>query len=431
MGLEFADPNEEAAFAKRFFPDTIAISQLFLVFGGLSFYGFFVWDKIIDPVGGEITHMIRGLVIAPLFLLLAASLYHPVGKRFAELIILLAYGFGQTGLTIIYSILAHGYDFAAVGFILMFMGTTAAFPIRAKYLIFASLFGVGTAIGGHILADNARPGWIMINFLAMLTAAVFGSLASYLRERAARQQFVSGKALVASRQRVDELLDSILPNDIVKRIKTGETTIADSVGEVSVIFADMVGFARLADKAGPQILVTMLNRVFSEFDVQAERFGIQKIKTIGDVYMAIGGRIGSEGAVDHAENAADFALAIRYAAQQLGMEMGIQIDLRIGLHVGPVVAGVIGVHRPVFDCWGDSVNLAARLEKHAPEGGIMVSESAYWRLRRSFSIVPSGEVHLKGIGQTPAYLLERRTTKVRGSAGLQGTSPGKTSLFLH
>jgi adenylate cyclase len=431
MGLEFADPAEEAEFVRKFSPDSITVSQIFLFIGALSYYIFFTWDMIIDPVGGQTTHMFRGLIIAPMMVAGGLFLSSNFGRARVEAILLLNYVIGQLGLVYVYSVLAHGYDYAAVGFILMFMGTTAAFPIRTKYLILASLFGLGTTIGGHILADNARVGWIMINFLAMLTAAVFGTFSSYLRERTARQQFYSGKELAESEDRVEQLLNSILPKDIVDRIQGGEGNIADSLGEVSVIFAELVGFARMADRVGPQELVAMLNRIFSEFDVQAEKFGMQKIKTIGDVYMAIGGRVRGDGTIDHAENAADFAIAIRYAAQQLGAEMNVPIDLRVGLHVGPVVAGVIGVHRPVFDCWGDAVNLAARLEKHAPESGIMVSESANWRLRRSFAVSQSGEVDLKGIGKTPAYLLERRTRKERGSAGLKGQSNAQTLLFLH
>jgi adenylate cyclase len=431
MGLEFSNPADEAEFVRKFSPDSIAISQIFLIVGALSYYAFFVWDQIIDPIGGQTTHLFRGLIIAPMMIACALFLSTKAGKARVEVVLLLDYVIGHSGLVYVYSVLAHGYDYSAVGFILMFMGTTAAFPIRTKYLIMASLFGLTTTIVGHIVADNARDGWIMINFLAMLTAAVFGTFSSYLRERTARQQFNSGRELVESQDRVDQLLNAILPKDIVDRIQGGETTIADSLGEVSVIFAEMVGFSRMADRVGPQELVRMLNRIFSEFDVQAERFGMQKIKTIGDVYMAIGGRVRGEGTIDHAENAADFAIAIRYAAQQLGAEMSVPIDLRVGLHVGPVVAGVIGVNRPVFDCWGDAVNLAARLEKHAPEGGIMVSESAHWRLRRSFAISPSGEVDLKGIGSTPAYLLERRTRKERGAAGLKGQSNAQTLLFLH
>jgi adenylate cyclase len=431
FGLEFADPAEEAEFVRKFSPDSIAISQIFLIVGALTYYAFFTWDQIIDPIGGQTTHLFRGLVVAPIMAFFGLFLSTRAGKARIEFILLANYVIGQSGLVYVYSVLAHGYDYSAVGFILMFMGTSAAFPIRTKYLILASIFGLATTVAGHILADNARDGWIMINVLAMLTASVFGTFSSFLRERTARQQFNSGRDLAKSQDRVEQLLNAILPKDIVDRIQGGETTIADSLGEVSVIFAEMVGFARMADRVGPQELVGMLNRIFSEFDVQAERFGMQKIKTIGDIYMAIGGRVRGDAAIDHAEDAADFAIAIRYAAQQIGAELGIPIDLRIGLHIGPVVAGVIGVHRPVFDCWGDAVNLAARLEKHAPESGIMVSESANWRLRRSFTISPSGEVNLKGIGQTPAFLLERRTRKERGSAGLKGHSNTQTMLFLH
>jgi class 3 adenylate cyclase len=264
-------------------------------------------------------------------------------------------------------------------------------------------------VTGHVLAGNARPGWLVVNTLALVGGTSMGTLSAYIRERGARAAFRTQKELAASRERVDELLHSMLPREIVKRIQAGETAIADSYGEVSILFADLAGFTEMSRKISPAHLVRVLNELFSSFDRDAERYGIERIKTIGDAYMAIGGltrgATGAEGVEDHVESAALFALAIQDRTRTLIVESGYPLNIRVGLHVGPVVAGVIGVTRPAFDCWGESVNLASRIEGRATPGSIFLSESAYWRLRGSFEIEAEGDVDLKGIGLSRIYRL--------------------------
>lgn len=408
LGLKFANPADEELFADRFLRDAIPVSQIFLLVGALFYYVFFTWDQIIDPVNSDTTQAIRGLIVAPIMCLCAAALFTRFGRRHPELMVLTSFVVGQFGLVAVYSTLSSGFNFAAVGFVLLFMGTTAGFPVRAKYLVAASFFMLASGIGGHLWANNARPGWLIVNILAILCAIAFGSIAAYFRERAARDEFLVRRELEVSRARVDQLLHSILPNEIVQRIQDGETAIADSLGEVSIVFADMAGFTNLARRLSPTDLIRMLSVVFSAFDRQAERFGVERIKTIGDAYMAIGGLGKSESGRDHAIDTAEFLLSARDEVQQLIAESGYPLDVRVGFHVGPVVAGVIGRRRPAFDCWGESVNLASRLESHAPQGEILISESAYWRLRNLYDLEEMDDLDLKGIGTTKAFLLKGR-----------------------
>jgi adenylate cyclase len=407
-GLVFAEPAEERAFADRYVGDAVGQSQIFLLISGLFFYIFFLWDRVIDPVGGETAHALRGFFASPLMFACAALLLTRFGKRWTEAIILFAYCAGQTTLVVIYAILARGYDYAAVGLIILYMGMATAMPLRSGYLVFGALFAIVSTFAGHVVAHNAQPGWLYINMLAIVTAVGFATAASFLRERAARRQFVTDRALDGARERVDDLLHSILPRDIAQRIQAGEGNIADSLGEVSIVFIDMVGFTKHARNAEPAELTGVLNKIFSAFDGEAARFGIDKIKTIGDAYMAIGGLERGEASHDHAINAAAFALSAQEIVKRMAPSLPWPIEIRVGIHVGPVVAGVIGVQRPAFDCWGEAVNLAARLERKAPPGEILVSESAYWRLRRSFRVDPFETLDLKGIGQTNAYLLRDR-----------------------
>lgn len=198
----------------------------------------------------------------------------------------------------------------------------------------------------------------------------------------------------------------MLPREIVQRIQAGEAPIADAYGEVSIVFADLVGFTELSRKVSPGHLVELLGQLFSAFDAEAERYGIEKIKTIGDAYMAIGGMTSQPNAPNHAERAAHFAIALHRVVAKLAQDLDYPINIRVGLHVGPVVAGVIGMKRPAFDAWGEAVNLASRLEHNAAVGGILISEAAYWRLHKVFPIKVLDEVNLKGIGPAKVFLLE-------------------------
>lgn len=406
LGLAFDDPADEARFADGFVRESVLTTQIFLVVGALFTYLFFIWDRIIDPVGGEISHLIRGLFVVPALLAGAGLLFTAFGRRHIEGVVLVAMTAVQLGLVAVYTVLDRGFDHAAVGFTLLFLGTTAAFPIRAKFLASASVFMLATTIAGHLYAGNARPGWLLVNIMVILCAISFGTISAYFRERTARTRFRIEKELERSRARIDDLLHSILPHEVVQRIHAGETAIADSLGEVGIVFADMAGFTTLVRKLSPTDLIRMLSTVFSEFDRQAEAHGVERIKTIGDAYMAIGGLKRSEDGRDHASATADFLLAAQSSVRKLIAESGFPLDVRIGFHIGPVIAGVIGRRRPAFDCWGEAVNFASRLESCAPAGGILVSETVYWRLRKDYLLRAMGEVDMKGIGPVKAYLLE-------------------------
>ncbi len=408
LGLHCSTVEDERVFAQRFLLGTVTESQLFLFVSALFVYAFFLWDRIIDPIHWETTHMVRGLAVAPLMALCAVALFTAFGKRHFEAVIMIAMLVCQIGLAVIYAILDRGYEYAALGFSLALLGTTAMFPIRSRFLIIASALTLIIVVAGHLWAGNARPGWIIVNLMAVLCAISFGTLSAYIRERGARFAFRTHKELAASRERIDDLLHSMLPHEIVTRIQAGETAIADSHGEVSIIFADLAGFTEMSRKISAAHLVKVLNSLFSTFDLEAERFAIDRIKTIGDAYMAIGGLTRAPGARDHAENAAEFAFAMQRAVQRMVEDLGYPIQIRIGLHVGPVVAGVIGVRRPAFDCWGESVNLASRLESRAEPGTILISESAYWRLRPIYEIDTQDDMELKGIGTAKVYRLKGR-----------------------
>jgi adenylate cyclase len=210
--------------------------------------------------------------------------------------------------------------------------------------------------------------------------------------------------LRAEKERSEALLRHILPDAVVVRLNAGETVIADRFENVSILFADIVEFTPAAALMTPSQLVDQLNRVFSEFDALALRFGVEKIKTIGDAYMAATGL--PEPRLDHADAIVQFGLGMLNALQRLnstGENRPLQI--RIGVHTGPVVAGVIGHHKFIYDVWGDTVNVASRLEANGLPDRIQVSEATRRALEGRYDFEPRGPINLKGRGQTEAFLL--------------------------
>jgi len=185
--------------------------------------------------------------------------------------------------------------------------------------------------------------------------------------------------LQAEQEKSEQLLLNILPKLVAERMKKGETNIADSFPDVTVLVADLVGFTTLSAHIGPEQIVQLLNEIFSAFDLLTEKHGLEKIKTIGDAYMVAGGI--SFPRPDHAEASAELALEMQTEIARLNHEYDTSVRLRIGICTGPVVAGVIGRKRFAYDLWGETVNLACRLEATGEAGKIQIAESTYERLK--------------------------------------------------
>ena len=207
------------------------------------------------------------------------------------------------------------------------------------------------------------------------------------------------------REKSERLLLNVLPAPIAARLRDSETTIADRSEAVTVMFADIVGFTQLSAMADPHDVLALLNRLFSRFDELAERHGLEKIKTIGDAYMVAGGLPVPRD--DHAEAVADMALDMIRELEP-SPEGAAPLQLRLGIDTGPVVAGVIGIRRFIYDVWGDTVNTASRMESHGLPGKIQVTERTYAALRDRYAFVERGVIDVKGRGPMRTWLLEGR-----------------------
>jgi class 3 adenylate cyclase len=203
----------------------------------------------------------------------------------------------------------------------------------------------------------------------------------------------------------ERLLLNVLPAPIAVRLKSGERAIADHYDSVTVLFADIVGFTKLSQTVSAQDLVEGLNGIFGEFDALAAKYGLEKIKTIGDAYMVAGGL--PERSQDHTECVARFALAMQQMMNSAAVtnKLGGRVQVRIGIHTGEAVAGVIGTSKLSYDLWGDTVNTASRMESHGEAGKIHVSAECFNVLKHQFTFEARGEIEVKGKGVMRTWFL--------------------------
>ncbi|MCT7948511.1 PAS domain S-box protein [Ancylothrix sp. C2] len=220
------------------------------------------------------------------------------------------------------------------------------------------------------------------------------------------QRLLAEEALRHEQEQTERLLLNILPEAIADRLKQEHATIAESFAAVTVLFADIVGFTEIASSLSPIALVSLLNQIFSSFDRLTEHYGLEKIKTIGDAYMVVGGL--PKRRVNHAEAIAEMALDMQGAIAEFNAQNNLNFNIRIGIHSGPVVAGVIGIKKFIYDLWGDTVNTASRMESHGSPGRIHISDTTHRLLRHKYVFEKRGIIQVKGKGEMRTYFLLAR-----------------------
>ncbi len=213
----------------------------------------------------------------------------------------------------------------------------------------------------------------------------------------------------AEKRKTEAILYELIPASVADRLRDGERRIADVINDVTVVFADIVGFTRLSSRIAAAELIDVLNRVFHRLDQLTRKYGLEKIKTIGDAYLAVGGI--PPLTADHERRCMEFSLEALKALEIFRHVTPTPLELRIGIHTGPVVAGIIGETRYAYDVWGETVNLASRMESHGIAGRVQVTPQTRERLERWYEFEQRGPIDVKGVGQMPVYLCLPRDRK--------------------
>jgi adenylate cyclase len=408
LRLRFADPAVEQAFRRDHRKDGVAVMRWGAVVAALMALMFMWQDNEISSVGFRATN-IRIYLILPL----CAATWFALGLERAERAVewiaaafLLAYAALVGAICLVFEPGFYGVSGAVAegNFLMIVLATFTMAHLRSS---------VAAAVGAGVLAiylamnrffteaDFAL--FLYGNFSNMVMAFVLGATACTMLERLRRRQYLTRQDLAAEKERYKSLLFTLVPSQIALRIEHGEFPIADSQAETAILFSDFVGFTQLTKQIAPRTLIQLLNELFFEFDLAAERHGVEKIKTIGDGYMAACGPPVHEDKRTLAM--ARFGLELVTITRRTAARFNLPISIRVGIHTGNLIAGVIGKNRYTFDMWGESVNMASRMESSGMADRVQVSESAYQRLAGQFEFEPRGAIEVKGLGSVQAYLL--------------------------
>jgi len=310
---------------------------------------------------------------------------------------------------------------------LLFVGARHAAP---WFLAFVGLVVVSAGIDPVLAAGAPNiPDGVVVVFFALTILGVATTVYALLqyfvraRERALAELAREHRALEREQAKSERLLLNVLPEPVAARLKKQDGVIADAFAGVTVLFADIVGFTPLSERLSAADVVALLDRVFAGWDALAAHHGVEKIKTIGDAYMAAGGIPLPRD--DHAQAIAELALAMGPEVARSAADTGLALEVRIGIDTGPVVAGVIGRAKFIYDLWGDTVNTASRMESHAVPGTIQVTQRAYEQLREQYELRPRGTIEVKGKGPTTTYLLLGRRDQHARSASRDRHDQGR------
>ncbi|QID19877.1 adenylate/guanylate cyclase domain-containing protein [Nitrogeniibacter mangrovi] len=299
------------------------------------------------------------------------------------------------------------------------MGLRESMPWFFAYVFFTALTGVFDYLLADAGATLDAPSVVSLRtsviFFALNFIAISGLVYALLRFAFEQKRVIQHRLeqamtlLTEAQERSETLLLNILPEAVAARLKEHDQRVADDFYSVTVMFADIVGFTRMASALSAQEVFTMLNTVFCRFDDLVEQHGLEKIKTIGDAYMVAGGL--DQRCADPCAAMADLALDMRDGLTELSDAVGLPLSLRIGISTGPVVAGVVGKKRFIYDLWGDTVNTASRLSTEGAPNAIQCDRRTHMHLERRYRFAERTSIRLKGKGEVIVYQLESRANR--------------------
>jgi len=433
----FVDAHLEAAFRAEHFELGIKrYTRLSIGLSSVVYLAYGVHDAFVVPAVREQAWLLRYGVFLPVAAAVFAFTFARAYARLHQAAMLL---FGMAANLVVLCIGAvappAGF-YIYTGYSILFV-TLGPFIARMNVVtqVVYTLLTVALFVGLAAWVSHPDAPVVVSIASTLLALGAIGAIVARENEAQARHMFLQRRTIRAQlvelddeRARSEALLLNILPVSVAERLKADGRSIADGFAEVSVLFADIVGFTSMAGRLPPQEVVRRLNDLFSTFDDLADELGVEKIKTIGDAYMAASGL--GHGADEHARTMAEMALGMRERAARASERFGEPLVLRIGIHTGPVVAGVIGKKRFIYDVWGDTVNTASRMESHGTPGAIHVTEEMAERLREAYVLEERGVIEVKGKGPMRTfYLVGRRAREPGGEREAATRREGARARF--
>lgn len=406
---EFCDTELEREFTLHERSARLGFIRSILLFGGAIFVAYMVTNPL--SFGRE---TVVGYTQAATIVLATLAVYYAATyfRAFLEKTWIdpLVYGASAAALGLILKVLASESELTGFSEILL-VGVNYAILIVAGCLLFVAATREFVAWLAILLAVAVS--WIflldgslvekMFALGSLLSFSMFAVIASVEIGTWARRTYLAQRQLAEEKAKSEEMLYNVLPRQVAERIRDGEV-VADAYSDISVIFADVVNFSQLSKRLTARHVVDVLNRFFNAADKATDKHGVEKVKTIGDAYLAVAGGTASEGS--GAQEALDFALDLLEALRELSREEDLDLQMRIGIHTGPVVGGVVGTSRLAYDYWGDTVNIASRVESVAPHNGLAVSAATYFQLKDRWHFGEGETVTLKGVGDIEVYKMK-------------------------
>jgi adenylate cyclase len=402
----FDDPETERAFLRAERAERGQAIRALIVIAAATLFCYILLNPMHFPREGVIAYGVAAgalIVLLTGFFLLTRTRFY-LEKVWIDLPLFVAFAAGMKALTLalagqaaVTAFPPHAMALVQMGILVVFASVGFAGTFRL-YLIWS--LGVLALFAAWLATRDVTAIAKLYTLTNFSTFFIFALYFNWDTERRARKVFAANLALEAERAKTEELLHNVLPREVAARLRAGEA-VADAFSDVTVLFADLVGFSKLARRVSPGHLVETLNLYFSAADRCAERHGLEKVKTIGDAYLAVAGGTGSRAADSRAALA--FARDLIGELEGIAARTGLELKARIGIHTGPVVGGVIGSTRLAYDYWGDTMNIASRLQAAAPANGVAVSEATWFQTRAEQDYEPHATV-LKGIGEAQVYI---------------------------
>ncbi len=408
FSMRFADNGLEQDFLRAYRIDAVAMFRWGVILAAVLSLGLMWQDTIISQNGMRATN-IRLYLVTPLCVLTWFAIHRPGAERWIEIItsvFLMLYSAATAAIFVVFEPSIYGISsaIATCNFVMIVIATFTLSCLRLGWAAVTS----GGIIGIYLFAawrwgQGEYAQFILDQLPNLCMAYCIGALTCGMFESLRRRQFATLSLLGSEKERYKNLLCTLVPPAIARRIEDGESPIADSHAEIAVLFSDFVGFTSLTSRIAPHRLIQLLNDMFSEFDAAAERHGVEKIKTIGDGYMAACGAPVNESMRTAAM--VRFGLELVVITERVSAKYQVPIGIRIGVHSGSLIAGVIGKSRFAYDMWGETVNMASRMESTGVPGRVQVSESAFQRLDGNFAFEAREDLQIKGLNNATAYLV--------------------------